>query len=141
MSVERFECVLLADRHHGLSEGIRGLLENEFRAVVMVADETSLLESAGRLQPSVTIVDLSLVRSESVEWIGRLRSRCPGTKVIVLSVHDEPSVRAAVALAGADALVLKQLLATDLLPTISAVLAKPQPDLPVNGEHQSLPDE
>jgi hypothetical protein len=32
-------CVLLADRHHGLPEGLRGLLATAFRSVVMVADE------------------------------------------------------------------------------------------------------
>ena len=32
-------CVLLADRHHGLSEGVRGLLETAFDYVYMVGDE------------------------------------------------------------------------------------------------------
>ena len=52
-------CVLLADRHHGLTEGVRSLLETMFDAVVMVADETSLAESAARLQPEVAVVDVS----------------------------------------------------------------------------------
>jgi hypothetical protein len=52
MSTEAVKCVLLADRHHGLSEGIRGLLESELEAVVMVADETSLIESAAKLRPA-----------------------------------------------------------------------------------------
>ena len=37
MSNEVNRCVLLADRHHGLSEGVRGLLETVFEVVVMVA--------------------------------------------------------------------------------------------------------
>ena len=55
MSAENIHCVLLADRHHGLTEGIRGLLETLFDAVVMVADEPSLQESAVRLQPSAAV--------------------------------------------------------------------------------------
>ena len=43
-------CVLLADRHHGLSEGVRGLLATAFGSVVMVADEASLIEGASRLR-------------------------------------------------------------------------------------------
>ena len=35
-------CVLLADRHHSLTEGVRGLLETVFSTVFMVADEASL---------------------------------------------------------------------------------------------------
>jgi hypothetical protein len=34
-------CVLLADRHHGLRDSVRGLLETEFATVLMVADEAS----------------------------------------------------------------------------------------------------
>ena len=116
-------CVLLAVRHQGLTEGVRGLLETTFDAVVMVADETSLFESAERLKPSVTIVDLSLARGEGLQWLLRLRSRCPGLKVIVLSVHDEPSVFRSAMKAGADAFVLKRAIATDLLAAIDAVRA------------------
>ena len=38
------KCVLLADRHHSLIEGVRGLLETAFGTIFMVADEASLLD-------------------------------------------------------------------------------------------------
>jgi DNA-binding NarL/FixJ family response regulator len=50
-----------------------------------------------------------------------LRERCPELKVIVLSVHDEQTVRVAALAAGADALVLKRSIATDLLPAVDRV--------------------
>jgi DNA-binding NarL/FixJ family response regulator len=114
-------CVLLADRHHGLTEGVRGLLETAFGSVVMVADETSLLEAAGRLQPDVAVVDLSLARNEGLGWIRKVRERSPSAKIIVISVHDEETVRRAALEAGADAFVLKRAIATDLLPAIARV--------------------
>ncbi|MBK5105374.1 MAG: response regulator transcription factor [Burkholderiales bacterium] len=114
-------CVLLADRHHGLTEGVRGLLATAFGTVVMVADEASLLEGAGRLQPDVAVVDLSLARDSGLGWLTALKKRCPELKVIVLSVHDEQSVRKAVLEAGADAFVLKRAIATDLLAAVDAV--------------------
>src|SRR5262249_9203916 len=98
--------------------GIRGLLETLFRAVVMVADESSLQETATRLQPEVVVADLSLARDRSLRWLERLRQRQPETKLIVLSVHDEPSVRRAAMAAGADAFVLTRAIATDLLPAV-----------------------
>jgi two-component system secretion response regulator SsrB len=121
MAEQIINCVLLADRHHGLTEGVRGMLESAFDAVVMVADEASLFESAARLQPTVAVVDLSLARGESLQWVPRLRVRCPGLKLIVLSVHDQPSVCRSALEAGADAFVLKRAIATDLLPAIDAV--------------------
>ena len=114
-------CVLLADRHHGLTEGVRGLLETAFGTVVMVADEASLIDGAGRLQPDVVVVDLSLAQVAGLDWLQTLRQRCPDLKVIVLSVHDEQSVRKAAMEAGADAFVLKRAIATDLLSAVDAV--------------------
>jgi two-component system secretion response regulator SsrB len=114
-------CVLLADRHHGLAEGVRGLLETAFATVVMVADEASLLQAALRLQPEVAVVDLSIARDASVTWLRELRRRCPDIKLIALSVHDEESVRSASLAAGADAYVVKRAIATDLLLAVERV--------------------
>ena len=123
MLENRPSCVLLADRHHGLTEGVRGLLETVFGTVVMVADEASLLEGAGRLQPDVAVVELALAKDSGVGWLRELRQRCPELKVIVLSVHDEQSVRRAAMDAGADAFVLKRAIATDLLLAVDSVRA------------------
>jgi DNA-binding NarL/FixJ family response regulator len=118
MAEKPLSCVLLADRHHGLTEGVRALLTTAFGAVVMVADVASLVDGAGRIQPDVAIVDLSLARDGDLGWLRALRRRCPVLKVVVLSVHDEQSVRRAAMEAGADAFVLKREIATDLLSTV-----------------------
>ena len=38
-------CVVLADSHQNMLEGVRGLLEAMFEAVVMVADKVSLFKA------------------------------------------------------------------------------------------------
>ena len=121
MSEKPLSCVLLADRHHGLTEGVRGLLETVFGTVVMVADQASLLEGAVRLRPEVAVVDVSLARDSGLGWLRAVRRRCPDLKIIVLSVHDEESVRSAALAAGADAFVLKRAIVTDLLPAVETV--------------------
>jgi DNA-binding NarL/FixJ family response regulator len=126
MSGQPLSCVLLADRHHDLAEGVRGLLETAFGTVVMVADEASLLEGARRLRPNVAVVDLSLAQHRSLGWLRALRERCPDIRVIVLSVHDEQSIRRTVMDAGADAFVLKRAIATDLLPAVALVRGEQQ---------------
>jgi two-component system secretion response regulator SsrB len=121
MSEKPLSCVLLADRHHGLTEGVRGLLETAFGSVVMVADEASLVDAASRLLPDVAVVDLSLARERGLGWLRAVRERCPDLKIIVLSVHDEQSVRRTAMDAGADAFVLKRAIATDLLAAVESV--------------------
>jgi two-component system secretion response regulator SsrB len=128
-----FNCVVLADRHLGLTEGVRGLLETMFETVVMVADETSLLESADRLRPQMAVVDMSLGRESGLHWLRELHDRCPLVKLIVLSVHDEPTVRRAAAEAGADGFVLKRAIGTDLLRTAESLLAGPAGAAPTGG--------
>ncbi len=119
-------CVILADRHQGLMEGIRGLLETMFDTVIMVADEASLLESASHLEPAAVIADLSLARDNNLVWLRQLRSCCPKTKLIVLSVHDEPSVCARTMEAGADGFVFKRAIAADLLSALDVVMGGKQ---------------
>jgi DNA-binding NarL/FixJ family response regulator len=125
MCEPHLSCVLLADRHHGLTEGVRGLLETAFGTVVMVADEASLLEAASRLRPDVAVVDLSLAQDGGLGWLRAVRERCPDLRIVVLSVHDEQSVGHAAMEAGADAFVLKRAIVTDLLPTIARVRGGP----------------
>lgn len=115
-------CVLLADRHHSLSEGIRGLLESVFSTVFMVTDEASLVEGARRLQPSVIVADLSLVPGDSLGFVRRLREQAGGAKLVLLSVHDEPTVARSAIAAGADGVILRRALSTDLLTGVDSVL-------------------
>lgn len=126
MNSPDLNCVLLADRHHGLTEGLRGLLSSMFEAVVMVADPTSLLETATRLRPRLAVVDLSLASGGGIQWLPRLTSSCPETKLIVLSVHDEPAVRQSALNAGAHAFLLKRAIATELLNTIDTLFPAPE---------------
>lgn len=116
-------CVLLADRHHGLRDSVRGLLETEFDTVFMVATEAALLEGAGRLNPAVVLVDVSFSAGDLNGLLVRVGARASGAKVVLLSVHDERTVAESALAAGADAVVLKRCLGTDLMPAVDAVLA------------------
>jgi DNA-binding NarL/FixJ family response regulator len=89
----------------------------------MVADETSLVESAKRLQPTLAVVDISMMAGDSLRWLKWLRALCPELKLILLSVHDEPSVCRSAMAAGADGFVLKRAIATQLLNAVDEVLA------------------
>jgi len=134
----KYDRVILADTHHTMLEGIRGLLETMFEAVVMVADDTSLFDAAARLEADLIVADLSLPVSRDVNIVRRLKDRFPELKLIVLSIHDESIAVEEVMAAGAQGFVLKRTAATDLIPAVRAVLRGRKyvsPKLKKEGKH------
>ena len=123
MLVVTSACVLIADRQNGLFERIRGLLATTFDQVFLVTDKLSLIEGTGRLQPTVIVMDLSYAAGDLSGLMRELRGQAPTAKLLLLSVHDEPTVVAAAVAAGADGLVLKRAIGRDLMPAIDALLA------------------
>jgi DNA-binding NarL/FixJ family response regulator len=114
--------VLLADSHLLMLQGVRSLLESLFAAVVMVADEGSLLETIERLDPDLVVVDLSMPVNDGTNVVRQLMGRFPRLRLIALSVHDEPAVAAQMRSEGIAGFVLKRTAAIDLIPAVEAVL-------------------
>ena len=121
MSSEKSRCVILAERHPNLLEGIRGLLETMFETVVMVADKPSLLEAVERLQPDMAVVDMSLAASGDASITRAISNSYPELKLIILSVHDDATAVDDVMSAGASGFVLKRSVATDLFKAIESI--------------------
>jgi DNA-binding NarL/FixJ family response regulator len=121
MVYEKGRCVVLADKHPNVLEGVRGLLETMFNTVVMVADRQSLFEAIEKVKPDMVVTDLSLppVTGESI--IREISDNCPGLKYIILSTQDDPTVVDEVMSAGASGFVLKQFVAVDLFEAILCV--------------------
>jgi DNA-binding NarL/FixJ family response regulator len=115
-------CAILADRHLGLAEGVRGLLEAAFDTVYIVADLESLREGAKRLSPTVVVLDLPLAGGEVNELLHEIHELSPNSRVIVLTVHDQATVAKLALAAGASSVVLKRCVSSDFMPAIDAVL-------------------
>jgi DNA-binding NarL/FixJ family response regulator len=114
--------VLLADSHLNMLGGVHSLLDALFEAVLMVADERSLVDAVPTFMPDLVIVDLSLPGEGEPNIAKCLMRRHPHLRLIVLSVHDEPAVVSQMLSAGVAGFVLKRTAATDLLPAIKEVL-------------------
>ena len=117
----RHASVLLAGRYSGLVEGIRGLLAARFKGIFIVGDDVSLLQGAERMRPALVVIDLSLGSDDVLGRIAEVRACAPETPIVVLSVHDDATIAHAVFAAGADGVVLKRAIATDLLAAVDAV--------------------
>lgn len=122
MLKDRHASVLLAGRYPGLVEGIRGLLATRFTGIFIVADEAALLHGAERVRPALIVMDLSLGSDDVLGRIAELRACVPEVRLLVVSVHDDATIARAALAAGADGIVLKRALGTELLPAVDTVL-------------------
>jgi len=116
--------ILLVEDHVILREGLCALLELEpdLKVVGDAMDVDKALEAVNRLRPDLVITDLALGGRSGIAFIGELRARSPGARVLVLTAHNtEEYIRAALN-AGAHGYVLKDSGRADLLQAIRTVV-------------------
>ena len=118
----KYGCAILADIHHNMLEGLRGLLESTFSTVVMVADLNSLHTAVNKIHPDLVVVDLSMDTKCGTNIAVKIKELHPELRFIVLSVHDDKAVAKKVLDAGSLGYVLKRSTATDLLPAIDSAM-------------------
>ncbi|MGL4408629.1 MAG: response regulator [Zoogloea sp.] len=85
--------ILLVEDHALVRNGYRRLLDAEADMQV-VAEASSADEAYARVVAGgidLAVVDLNLRGGSGIEAIGRMLARNPGLKVLVISMHDNPS--------------------------------------------------
>lgn len=81
--------ILLADDHTMLRDGLRALLETdpEFSVVASAADGRAALRLARQLQPDVAVMDIAMPELNGIDAAEQIRSECPNTQIVILSIH------------------------------------------------------
>jgi DNA-binding NarL/FixJ family response regulator len=117
--------VLLCDDHALVRSGLRRLLESEprFEVVGEAADAEEAVAFVGHEQPDVLLLDIVMPGRTGIEAIPDLIAASPETRILVLSMQDDPSyVRQAFA-AGANGYLLKEAADAELVQAIEDVAA------------------
>lgn len=118
--------VVLVDDHAGMRGTLRALVERSAGLVVAAeaADTDDALEVVARVRPAVIMLDLGLAGSlSSLDVIVRLLEVSPGTRVLVVTMRDDPAFARAAMRAGAAGYVLKERADDVLTRAIRAVAA------------------
>lgn len=117
--------ILLADDHGVVRKGLRYLLESEedLRVVGEAADGLEAVQLAAELGPDVVIMDLAMPLLNGIEATSQIARQCPGTAVVVLSMHSDESYLTRALGAGARAYLLKDSAEEDLVRAVRAAAA------------------
>ena len=117
--------VLLADDHKLLRAGLKLLLQRnpDFAVVGEAADGEQTLQLFQQLEPDLLLLDLSMPKMDGLDCLREIKSRWPGAKVIVLTMHEDENYIKQAMQAGAAAYVHKSAADTDLFKAIEAVQA------------------
>ncbi|MEU1387907.1 MULTISPECIES: response regulator transcription factor [unclassified Nonomuraea] len=115
--------VLLADDHPVYRDGLRMMLHSTGEAEVVgtAADGEQAVAETVRLRPQVVVMDLRMPRLDGVQATERIAAACPGTHVLVLTMHEDDESVFAAMLAGARGYLLKGADQTEILRAITAV--------------------
>jgi DNA-binding NarL/FixJ family response regulator len=114
--------ILIADDHSIVAEGLRSLLEKTCNVVGIVSDGRQLLAAAPGLKPDVIVVDIGMPLLNGLDAAEQLRKSLCDSKLIFLTMQDDPNLAAAALNLGPVGYVLKHAAASELLVAISAVL-------------------
>jgi DNA-binding NarL/FixJ family response regulator len=115
--------VLLADDHQVVLAAFARLLEPSCTVVGTVADGQALLTAAETLKPDLVLVDLGMPHLNGLDACSRLRERSPRTRIVVLTMNEDPDVAAEALSRGAAGYVLKSCPPGELFTAIDDVLA------------------
>jgi DNA-binding NarL/FixJ family response regulator len=114
--------VLLADDHALMVDGLRKLLERDFELVGAVHDGRALLAAARALRPDVILVDISMPRLNGIDAVRQLRVLVPESRLVIVTMHADPTYVAEAFKAGASAYLVKRSAVGELVEGIRAVL-------------------
>ena len=83
--------VLIADDHGIVRSGLRMLIDRQLdMEVVAEADDgVAALESTQSHRPDVAVLDVSMPRMTGLQAAREIRAHVPGTRVLLLSMHDD----------------------------------------------------
>ncbi|MGE5849759.1 MAG: response regulator [Candidatus Methylomirabilota bacterium] len=114
--------VLLADDHAVLRAGLRALLaaEGDLLVVGEASEGAEAIRLCQALRPDVVVMDIGMPGVSGIDATARIKRDLPGTKVLILSMHDDRGYLRQVLRVGASGYVLKKAADTELLAAIRA---------------------
>ena len=106
--------VLLVDDNGEMLTDLRDELSDEFEIAGTAENGEEAVREVLRLDPDVLVLDLNMPAMNGLQVTSFLREKQPRTKILILTIHEEPEYISAAFSAGALAYVTKRRMGSDL---------------------------
>jgi len=115
--------VMIADDHAILRAGLRMLVNSQadMEVISEAPDGEQALQVARETGPDVALLDLTMPRVGGLRALQEMVRNCRETRVLVLTMHDDPAYLRSALAAGASGYLLKRAVDAELLAAIRAV--------------------
>ena len=116
--------ILIVDDHPMVAEGIQSILEtyDDLRVVGTLSNGQEAIDQAAALAPDVILMDLNMPNVGGLTATEILLEQRPGTRILVLSMHDTPEYIASALSHGAMGYILKDVPTDEIKLAIDAVM-------------------
>jgi DNA-binding NarL/FixJ family response regulator len=115
--------VLIADDHAVVAEGLRLVVgaQPDMEVIDCIQDSREAVRRAIETQPDVVLIDHAMPQLNGAEAAHLIRERCPGTRVIILSMYSNGVHVMRALQAGASGYVVKKSASKEVVDAIRAV--------------------
>ena len=112
--------IVVADDHQVVRAGLKLLLdaEEDFEVVAEAGDVASASRTVLGYKPDVVVLDLNMPDGSSLPAIPKMLSDSPGTRVVVLTMQEDPAFAREALQAGARGYVLKEAADSELVEAV-----------------------
>ena len=116
--------ILIVDDHDVVRQGVRHILETQkdWEVVGEAANGEEALRMTNELKPDVIVMDITMPVMSGIEATMEIVKTCPGSKILIFTMHESPSLVLPIRRAGAKGVLTKSKATSELTPALRAII-------------------